>query len=91
MDTNDPFTANYPAPTATRPLLGLTVLVVEGSRYACEAMRSPAYALVRGSDGLIASAPPVVIFKSIALLSWLWTWVCLMETVPISLPNWYKP
>lgn len=36
MDTNDPFTANYPTPTATRPLLGLTVLVVEDSRYACE-------------------------------------------------------
>ena len=39
MDTNDPFTANYPTPTAARPLLGLTVLVVEDNRYACEAMR----------------------------------------------------
>ncbi|RKE97390.1 response regulator [Sulfitobacter guttiformis] len=39
MEPNDPFAANYPAPTAARPLLGLTVLVVEDSRYACEAMR----------------------------------------------------
>lgn len=28
-----------PAPTADRPLLGLTVLVIEDSRFACEAMR----------------------------------------------------
>lgn len=28
-----------PKPTATRPLLGLTVLVVEDSRYACDVMR----------------------------------------------------
>ena len=39
MDTTDPFAANIPSPTAARPLLGLTVLVVEDSRFACEAVR----------------------------------------------------
>ena len=39
MDEYDPFAANTPVPTAARPLLGLTVLVIEDSRFACEAMR----------------------------------------------------
>lgn len=39
MDKTDPFASTIPAPTATRPLLGLTVLVIEDSRFACEAMR----------------------------------------------------
>ncbi len=39
MDTTDPFTPSYPSPTAMRPLLGLTVLVIEDSRFACEALR----------------------------------------------------
>ncbi|MEP5154144.1 response regulator [Planktotalea sp.] len=33
------YAALTPAPTASRPLLGLTILVVEDSRYACDAMR----------------------------------------------------
>ncbi|MEM1076425.1 MAG: response regulator, partial [Pseudomonadota bacterium] len=32
MDKKDPFSAIIPAPTAKRPLLGLTVLVIEDSR-----------------------------------------------------------
>ncbi|MEQ6250622.1 response regulator [Sulfitobacter sp. HNIBRBA3233] len=39
MNNIDPLAQNLPTPTAARPLLGLTVLVVEDSRYACEAMR----------------------------------------------------
>ncbi len=38
MDELDVFDLNR-TPTAARPLLGLTVLVVEDSRFACEAMR----------------------------------------------------
>ncbi len=39
MDDADLFATTLPQPTANRPLLGLTVLVVEDSRFACEAMR----------------------------------------------------
>lgn len=39
MDNLDPFRSPLPVPTAARPLLGLTILVVEDSRFACEAMR----------------------------------------------------
>lgn len=38
MDDFDHITKNH-APTPARPLLGLTILVVEDSRFACEAMR----------------------------------------------------
>ena len=38
MDDLDQF-APIQTPTARRPLLGLTILVVEDSRYACETMR----------------------------------------------------
>lgn len=38
MDDHSPLAAHL-RPTTTRPLLGLTVLVVEDSRFACDAMR----------------------------------------------------
>ena len=39
MDKLGVQTDTLPSPTADRPLLGLTVLVIEDSRDACEAMR----------------------------------------------------
>ena len=39
MDDSVPFAPSAVAPSATRPLLGQTILVVEDSRYACDAMR----------------------------------------------------
>jgi two-component system, OmpR family, KDP operon response regulator KdpE len=39
MDDTDLFAATQRFPTPRRPLLGLTILVVEDSRFACEAMR----------------------------------------------------
>lgn len=39
MDDSDPFLATHRQATPTRPLLGLTILVVEDSRFACDAMR----------------------------------------------------
>lgn len=39
MDDSDPFATHHLMATPNRPLLGLTILVVEDSRFACEAMR----------------------------------------------------
>lgn len=39
MDDSDPFATHHKIATPSRPLLGLTILVVEDSRFACEAMR----------------------------------------------------
>lgn len=39
MDNSELFAAAHRLPTKRRPLLGLTILVVEDSRFACEALR----------------------------------------------------
>ncbi len=39
MDDSDTFATHFKMATHNRPLLGLTIMVVEDSRFACEAMR----------------------------------------------------
>jgi len=72
MDTKDPFTPNYPAPTSMRPLLGLTVLVIEDSRFACEALRLLCLrsgARIRRADTLRAARRHLQVYRpSVAIV-----------------------
>lgn len=72
MDTKDPFAPNLPAPTANRPLLGLTVLVIEDSRFACEAMRLLCLrsgARIRRADSLRSARRHLQVYRpSVAII-----------------------
>ncbi|MBU2359945.1 response regulator [Loktanella sp. M215] len=65
MDNIDDFMVTR-TPTATRPLLGLTVLVVEDSRFACEAVRMLCLrsgARIRRADSLASARKHLSVYR----------------------------
>lgn len=70
MDTLDDYMLRRP-PTAARPLLGLTVLVVEDSRFASEALRllcQRSGARIRRADTLAAARRHLKVYRPGAIL-----------------------
>ncbi|WP_101067786.1 response regulator [Roseovarius salinarum] len=60
-----------PSPTATRPLLGLTVLVVEDSRFACDAMRLLCLrsgARIRRADCILSARRHLQVYRPSAVV-----------------------
>ncbi len=71
MDDSDPFIAPHRLPTPARPLLGLTILVVEDSLYACDAMRLLCLrsgARIRRADCLASARRHLQIYRPSAIV-----------------------
>lgn len=71
MDDADPLATPLHKPTAARPLLGLTILVVEDSRYASEAMRLLCLrsgARIRRADSLRAARRHLQVYRPSAVI-----------------------
>lgn len=71
MEDSDPLPAPHRFPTASRPLLGLTILVVEDSRYASEAIRLLCLrsgARIRRADSLRAARRHLQVYRPSAVI-----------------------
>ncbi|MCB1341264.1 MAG: response regulator [Pseudooceanicola sp.] len=71
MDDSDPLAAPHRSPTADRPLLGMTVLVVEDSRFASEALRLLCLrsgARIRRADSLRSAHRHLQVYRPTAVV-----------------------